>query len=99
LRPKAVRYYFVPVLVAKLIRNLILNCAFKEWVSSKTPVVMGRVLGTTPSSSSLQPLLTTLSKQISYNLDISYEDIPQDLVPLKTYFKVKINNTVMNLMA
>ena len=36
----------------------------------------------------LQPLLTTLSKQISYNLDLSYDDIPQDLVPLKTYFKV-----------
>ncbi len=57
-------------------------------MSSKSPIVMARVVGTTPSSSSLQPLLTTLCKQISYNLDISYEDIPQDLVPLKTYFKV-----------
>ena len=57
-------------------------------MSSRNPVVMARVVGTTPSSSSLQPLLTTLCKQISYNLDLSYDDIPQDLVPLKTYFKV-----------
>ena len=57
-------------------------------MSSRSPVVMVRIVGTTPSSSSLQPLLTTLSKQISYNLDIAYDDIPQDLVPLKTYFKV-----------
>jgi hypothetical protein len=57
-------------------------------MSSRSPVVMARVVGTTPYSSSLQPLLTTLSKQISYNLDLSYDDIPQDLVPLKTYFKV-----------
>jgi hypothetical protein len=58
-------------------------------MSSRTPVLLARVVGTTPCSSSLQPLLTTLCKQISYNLDLSYEDIPQDLVPLKTYFKVE----------
>ena len=35
----------------------------------------------------LQPLLLTVCKQICYNLDMPYEVIPQDMVPLKTYFK------------
>ena len=29
----------------------------------------------------------TICKQICYNLDMPYDDIPHDLVPLKTYFK------------
>lgn len=33
----------------------------------------------------------TICKQICYNLDMPYEDIPHDLVPLKTYFKQILN--------
>ena len=46
-----------------------------------------RVLGTSPDSVNLHPLLLTVCKQICYNLDMPYDNIPQDMVPLKTYFK------------
>ena len=59
----------------------------RGWLGAESPVVCARILGTSPDSSSLQPLLLSVCKQICYNLDMPYEDIPHDLVPLKTYFK------------
>ena len=56
-------------------------------MASESPIVCARVLGTSPDSSNLQPLLLSVCKQICYNLDMPYEAIPQDMVPLKTYFK------------
>ena len=52
---------------------------------------MVRILGISPLSSSVKTLLTTLCKQISYNFDLSYDDIPQEIIPLKTYFKSLLN--------
>ena len=63
----------------------------RGWLGSESPIVCVRVLGTSPDSSSLQPLLLTICKQICYNLDMPYDDIPHDLVPLKTYFKQILN--------
>ncbi|GAB6024674.1 hypothetical protein CHUAL_009808 [Chamberlinius hualienensis] len=51
------------------------------------PVLLIRFVGTTPDSSTLLPLLTSLSKQIAYNLMLPLEGIPEDLVPLTVHFK------------
>ena len=59
----------------------------RGWMASESPIVCARVLGTSPDSSNLQQLLMSVCKQICYNLDMPYEAIPQDTVPLKTYFK------------
>ena len=68
-------------MVAKVVREV------RAWLGAESPIVVARVLGTSPDSCALQPLLVTVCKQICYNLDMPYDDIPHDLVPLKTYFK------------
>jgi hypothetical protein len=71
-------------------KTFLVACAVQEvraWLSSDAPIVCARVLGTSPESCSLQPLLLTVCKQILYNLDMPYDNIPQEMVPLKTYFK------------
>ena len=68
-------------MVAKVVREV------RAWLGAESPIVVARVLGTSPDSCALQPLLVTVCKQICYNLDMPYDDIPHELVPLKTYFK------------
>ena len=46
-----------------------------------------RYLGTTPNSSSLAPLLTSICQQLSYTFMLPFEDIPDDLVPLTAHMK------------
>ncbi|CAG0888380.1 unnamed protein product [Darwinula stevensoni] len=57
------------------------------WLAEAKPVLILRFLGTTPDSSGLTPMLTSLCQQISYNYMLPYEDIPDDLVPLTAHFK------------
>ena len=50
-----------------------------------------RYLGTTPDSSSLAPLLTSICQQLSYTFMLPFEDIPDDLVPLTAHMKELLN--------
>jgi hypothetical protein len=49
-------------------------------------------LGTTPDSSSLAPLLTSICQQLSYTFMLPFEDIPDDLVPLTAHTKELLNH-------
>ncbi|KAG1650116.1 NACHT and WD repeat domain-containing protein 2 [Nymphon striatum] len=49
------------------------------------PIVLLRFLGTTPESSSVGPLLTSICKQICYNYALPWNSIPDELVPLISY--------------
>ena len=66
----------------------------RDWVrpaNKKTfrkALVLVRFLGSTPVSSSKFSLLVSLCQQLSYNLEIPIEEIPQDFVPLKNYFNL-----------
>ncbi|XP_076319840.1 NACHT and WD repeat domain-containing protein 2 isoform X1 [Tachypleus tridentatus] len=51
------------------------------------PVIILRFLGTTPDSSSIVPMLTSICEQISYNFILPWTDIPDDLVPLIAFLK------------
>ena len=68
-------------LVARTVQKI------RSWLGCEAPIVCARVLGTSPESTTLQPLLLTVCKQICYNLDMPYDSIPQEIVSLKTYFK------------
>jgi len=50
-------------------------------------VVVIRFIGTTPSSSSISPLLTSLCEQISHNYQKPLDSIPAELSNLTNYFK------------
>ncbi|XP_011338040.1 NACHT and WD repeat domain-containing protein 2 isoform X2 [Ooceraea biroi] len=58
-----------------------------SWLVGKKPISIIRFLGTTPDSSALTPTLISICQQISYNFGLSFEDIPDDLVPLTAHFK------------
>uniref|UniRef100_T1J835 NACHT domain-containing protein n=1 Tax=Strigamia maritima TaxID=126957 RepID=T1J835_STRMM len=58
-----------------------------EWMAASKPQIILRFLGTTPDSSSVAPLLRSLCQQISYNLMLPLENIPEELVPLTAYLK------------
>ena len=58
--------------------------SLKEWLQPSKPILIVRYLGTTPDSSSLVPLLTSICQQLSYTFMLPFEDIPDDLVPLTT---------------
>ncbi len=51
------------------------------------PVIVIRFLGTTPNSSSIFPLLTSLCEQISHNYEKPFDQIPMELSNLTNYFK------------
>ncbi|XP_043496559.1 NACHT and WD repeat domain-containing protein 2 [Polistes fuscatus] len=57
------------------------------WLVNKKPISIIRFLGTTPDSSALTPTLISICQQISYNFMLSFEEIPDDLVPLTAHFK------------
>lgn len=51
--------------------------------SEATPLLLIRFLGTSPDSSTIQPLLHSLCVQISFLYDQPIDDIPSDLVLLQ----------------
>ena len=59
----------------------------REWLVSGKHLLICRYLGTTPDSSSLLPLLTSICQQLSYTFILPFEDIPDDVVPLTGYLK------------
>ena len=63
----------------------------KEWFLTGKPLLIVRYLGTTPDSSSLVPLLTSICQQLSYNYMVPFERIPDDLVPLTAHMKELLN--------
>ena len=62
-----------------------------EWFKPAKPLLLVRYCGTTPNSSALGPLLTSLCQQISYTCMLPFEDIPNDLVPLTAHMKELLN--------
>ncbi|XP_026317171.1 NACHT and WD repeat domain-containing protein 2 [Hyposmocoma kahamanoa] len=58
-----------------------------DWFADVRPTNIVRFLGTTPDSSALTPTLISICQQISYNLALPFETIPDDLVPLTAHFK------------
>ncbi|KAF2357626.1 P-loop containing nucleoside triphosphate hydrolase [Trinorchestia longiramus] len=70
--------------------SLLSKCAATAssiWLKPAKPVLIIRFAGTTPDSTALTPLLTSICHQISYNYMLAFEDIPEDLVPLTAHFK------------
>lgn len=51
------------------------------------PILILRFLGTTPDSSSVVPMLTSVCQQIMYNYMMPWEGIPDDLIPLIAFTK------------
>ena len=62
-----------------------------EWEVPGKPILIVRYLGTTPDSSSLLPLLTSICQQLSYTFLLPFDDIPDDVVPLTAYLKELLN--------
>ncbi|KAF8794516.1 NACHT and WD repeat domain-containing protein 2 [Argiope bruennichi] len=59
-----------------------------EWSPKGTkPILTLRFLGTTPDSSSVVPMLTSVCQQIMYNYMMPWEGIPDDLIPLIAFTK------------
>lgn len=59
-----------------------------KWCRKGTkPILILRFLGTTPDSSSVIPMLTSVCQQIMYNYMMPWEGIPDDLIPLIAFTK------------
>ncbi|XP_069948531.1 NACHT and WD repeat domain-containing protein 2 [Cherax quadricarinatus] len=73
--------------------SLLAKCAAScvEWLSHAKPILVIRFVGTSPESTALTPLLTSICHQISYNYMLPFEDIPDDLVPLTAHLKELLN--------
>ncbi|XP_050688331.1 NACHT and WD repeat domain-containing protein 2-like [Eriocheir sinensis] len=73
--------------------SLLAKCASScvEWLSHTKPILVIRFVGTSPESTALTPLLTSICHQISYNYMLPFEDIPDDLVPLTAHLKELLN--------
>ena len=56
------------------------------------PITLLRFLGTTPDSSSIFPLLTSVCKQLSFLFGASFVSIPDDLSQLINHFKVLLKH-------
>ena len=65
--------------------------SLQEWLNPAKPLLIVRYLGTTPDSSSLVPLVTSICQQLSYTFMLPFEDIPDDLVPLTAHMKELLN--------
>ncbi|ELT99709.1 hypothetical protein CAPTEDRAFT_120103, partial [Capitella teleta] len=60
----------------------------EPWIgATSSPVLILRFLGTSPDSSSVIPMLTSLCQQICYNYNVPNDDIPEDLSPLVQHLK------------
>jgi hypothetical protein len=64
----------------------------KEWLPNAKPVMLLRFIGTTPESSSIYPLITSLCSQLSIIYGIPLENIPEDLAQIINYFKKLIKH-------
>eukprot|EP00095_Tigriopus_kingsejongensis_P002552 maker-scaffold309_size213625-snap-gene-0.20 protein:Tk02552 transcript:maker-scaffold309_size213625-snap-gene-0.20-mRNA-1 annotation:"GI10101" len=62
-----------------------------NWMDSKDVVMVIRFLGTTPNSSNVNATLISICQQICYNLEIPVEEIPEEFVPLKNYFRILLD--------
>lgn len=75
-----------------LIVFYILFPQIKSWFpEEREPMLIIRFLGTTPNSSSVIPLLTSLCKQICVLYNAPLDEIPDELAPLIHHFKVLMN--------
>ena len=70
-------------LTPSLHRHALYLLQVREVFNKASPVLLIRFLGTSPDSSTIQPLLHSLCVQISYLYDQPIEDIPSDLVLLQ----------------
>ncbi|XP_071108697.1 NACHT and WD repeat domain-containing protein 2-like [Haliotis cracherodii] len=69
----------------------------KTWFSEdKSPIMILRFLGTTPGSSTIMPLLSSLCNQIAYLLGEPLDEIPEELAPLGHHFKKLLSLTPEN---
>lgn len=69
----------------------------KSWFSEdKSPIMILRFLGTTPGSSTIMPLLSSLCNQIAYLLGEPLDEIPEELAPLGHHFKKLLSLTPEN---
>lgn len=62
-----------------------------QWLarsSYKEVVRVVRFLGTTPNCSSIESALYSVCQQLCYNLEVPMEDIPEEFVPLKNFFRM-----------
>lgn len=60
----------------------------RSWLPDDVfPILMLRFLGTTPHSSGIIPLLTSLCKQLAFMYDQPEAEIPEELAPLIQHFK------------
>ena len=62
-----------------------------DWFQNQRFILVMRFLGTTPNSGTMVAALFSICQQISYNLELPMEDVPQDFVPLKNYFKILLD--------
>lgn len=65
--------------------------SLQDWLKPAVPLLLVRYCGTSPNSSALGPLLTSLCQQISYVCLLPFEDIPNDIVPLTAHMKELLN--------
>lgn len=62
------------------------------WLNAQNPQMILRFLGTSPDSSSILPLLKSLSNQICIIRDLPRNDMPDEMSPLSHYFKKLLSN-------
>lgn len=62
-----------------------------EWLEGREVVTVVRFLGTTPNCSSIETALYSVCQQLCYNLEIPMEDIPEEFVPLKNFFRMLLD--------
>lgn len=65
---------------------LFFSAQVETWLNGKA-VLAVRFLGTTPGSSTIVPMLTSICSQLSVVYNLPLEDIPEELAPLIQYYK------------
>jgi hypothetical protein len=65
----------------------------RQWLDNEQTrsLTLIRFLGTSPDSSSIVPLLTSLSQQIAIYHHLPIDDIPTEIMPLVNYFKTLLS--------
>ena len=71
----------------------------EDWTEKDSKFILClRFIGTTPDSSSVIPLLTSICQQISYNFALPFDELPDDLIGLTFYFKQLLLRTKEQLV-